>query len=118
MRTDEELQATCEAAKALPLEELKAIAYAGAMCGTCSECKADSKNSGFDVTCSVAVYAAWTEILRRKEEETPKPESEPVAHQSADMLSFGRTIQFMRDRGHKRCYMCGSSLTGGGDNGS
>ena len=117
--SDKEIREAVEKAKGLPLEELEAITLDAAKCGDCCKCKANNNN--LDIDCSGAAYAAWTEIVRRMKEDAPtKPQSEPepVSQLTGDMLSFGRTIQFMRDRGHKRCYMCGSSLTGGDDTGS
>ena len=100
--------------------ELIEIITHGASCygRGCSDCKANNEvnNNECFKGCQEILGAAGLELHRRLTEshETPAPKESPQS--TGDMLPFEKTINFMRERGYKRCYMCGSSLEGGSNN--
>lgn len=97
-------------------DELIEILTHGASCygRGCGKCMAQEtyNNSEHIQSCYVAIGAAGLELHRRLTENTA-PKEPPAPQPTGDMLAFEKTINFMRERGHKRCYMCGTVLEGG-----
>ena len=92
----------------MTLEEAWRVLKERAVCGKCSECFAGGTywidGCGESSIHAVKILKAHCEELKPKQE-APKLEESPVTEPF-----YQQTVDFMKQSGYKKCYMCGSEL--------
>ena len=95
----------------LTIDEILEVLKDKIKCGNCESCLADGAKWEDNSACSSITTKCFERLegLCKKMREEPIKESKP-----AHSLTYTSTIKFMKSRGYKHCYMCGSDL-GDGD---
>ncbi len=98
----------------MTLDEAWRVLDERATCGRCGECFASNifwKNATCRETSrhAIKILKAHCEELKPKQEapkqEAPKSDESPVTEPF-----YQQTVDFMKQSGYKKCYMCGSEL--------
>lgn len=93
-------------------EEINEAVEDGIKCGSCSECACSRnnwENHGEEIShCTEVLGLLYKKLLSEQKDAKPP---EPKASNAS--LDYQSTIGFMKKRGYRHCYMCGSDLNKG-----
>lgn len=90
------------------LEEIKQFAEEKKECLICDECMCDGNKWGLS-SCNAVEKELMLRLVKELKDKTPV-ENQPSS--DAKPLEYQFTINYMKKRGYRRCYMCGSDLGG------